>query len=79
MTVLSSFLAVGLFSNISCDLFDCDKKKSWRGQVLIIASVRGWQNATLRDSLLIVAVLVCVLILLYIALKKDGAISLIEF
>ena len=38
MTVLS-FLAVGLFANISSDLFDCDKKKLVRGQVLIIPSV----------------------------------------
>ena len=80
MTILSSFLAVGLFANISSDLFDCDKKKLVRGQVLIIPSVCGWQNATpLCNSLFIVVVLVCVLILLYIALMKDGTISLIEF
>ena len=61
MTVLSCFLVVGLFANISSDLFDCDKKKSWRGQVLIVPSECGWQNATLCDSLFIVVVLrVCI-------------------
>ena len=54
-------------------------RKSWRGQVLIVPSECGWQNATLCDSLFILVVLVCVLILLYTALRKDGTISLIEF
>ena len=53
-----------------------EKRLAWAGSNYCFS----WQNATLHDSLFIVAGLVCVLTVLYTALKKDsGEISLIGF